>query len=191
MTKVKPPLRQNGLRKPKTKRRHVKKKIQKGSSAVRIKGGARGTLRGTSRRAAQAVAQMRNRGVSLRKAAKQVKVSPRTVLKKAASALRKTKSGRFKAKTGDRLVRQLMIPTPEGPKEISVRGLRTASLLGRYWAAVDRYYETGETSVKEFANESITAVDGTKYPLLTDLDLLNRLGYAGVLSFESLYARSA
>ncbi len=140
---------------------------------------------------AQVITQMRAEGVSLRKAARDAKVSPRTVIKKAASALRKNKSGRYTAKTSDRLVRVLMIPTPEGPQEISVRGLRDASLLGRYWIAVDHYYETGDMSVKKFEDQSITAVDGTKYPLLTDLDVLNRLGYAGVFSFESLYARSA
>jgi len=46
-----------------------------------------------------------------------------------------------------------MIPTPKGPHEINVRGLRAASLLGRYWAAVDDYYERGDTSVKKFQGE--------------------------------------
>jgi len=134
---------------------------------------------------------MRKEGTSLRTAARDAKVSPRTVIKKAASALRKNKSGRYKAKTSDRIVRLLMIPTPQGPKEIEVRGLRDASRLGRYWVAVDNYYERGDTSVKKFEGQSITAVDGTKYLLITDLHVLNQLGYAGVLSFESLYARGA
>ena len=147
--------------------------------------------RRTSPGVTNAIARMRKDGISLRKAARDAKVSPRTVIKKAASALRKNKSGRYIAKTSDRLVRVLMIPTPEGPQEISIRGLREASLLGRYWIAVDHYYESGDMSVKKFEGQSITAVDGTEYPLLTDLDVLNRLGYAGVFSFESLYARSA
>ena len=84
-----------------------------------------------------------------------------------------------------------MIPTPHGPKEIEVRGLREASRLGRYWVAIHKYYETGDTSVQKFSGESIMAIDGTKYPLLTDLEVLNRLGSAGVLSFESLYAGGA
>jgi hypothetical protein len=136
----------------------------------------------------RALSKMRA-GASLRKASRESGVAARTVLKRATSALRKNKSGRYIA-TSDRLIRVLMIPTPQGPLEINVRGLRPASLLGRYWIAVDRYYETGDTSVKKFEDQSITAVDGTKYPLLTDLDVLNRLGYAGVFSFESLYARS-
>jgi hypothetical protein len=84
-----------------------------------------------------------------------------------------------------------MIPTPQGPQEIRIRGSREASRLGRYWAAVDKYYENGDVSLQKFSGESITAVDGTKHPLLTDLDVLNRLGSAGVLSFESLYGRGA
>lgn len=145
----------------------------------------------TLARVNRAVRKMRSGGLSLRKAARESKVAPRTVIKRAASALRKGKSGRYAAKPSDRLVRVLMIPTPEGPTEIEVRGLKAASQLGRYWAAVHRYYETGDKSVQKFSGEFITATDGVKYPLLTDLDVLNRLGSAGVLTFESLYGRSA
>jgi hypothetical protein len=147
-------------------------------------------LRKTPTGVTDAIAKMRQQGISLRKAARETNVSPRTVIKRAASALRKNKSGRYTAKTSDRLVRSLMIPTPEGPQEISIRGLRAASLLGRYWVAVHKYYETGHTSdLLKFQDQSVTAVEGVKYPLLTDLDVLDRLGSAGVLSFESLYAR--
>ena len=134
---------------------------------------------------------MRKEGTSLRVASRGAKVSPKTVLKTASSALRKNQSGRYKAKTNDRLIRTLMIPTPKGPQEINIRGLRAASLLGRYWIAVHKYYETGDKSVQKFSGEFVTATDGVKYPLLTDLDVLNRLGSAGVLTFESLYGRSA
>lgn len=137
------------------------------------------------------VRRMRSDGLSLRKAAQESKVAPRTVIKRAVSALRKRKSGRYAAKNSDRLVRLLMIPTPQGPMEIEVRGLKAASLLGRYWVAVHKYYETGDKAVQKFSGEFITATDGVTYPLLTDLDVLNRLGSAGVLSFESLYARGA
>jgi hypothetical protein len=130
-------------------------------------------------------------GSSLRKAARESGVAPRSVLRRAASALRKTESGRYRAKASDRLIRTLKIPTVHGPQEIQVRGLREASILGRYWVAVHKYYENGDASVQKFSGESITAVDGTKYLLLTDFDVLNRLGSAGVLSFESLYGTNA
>jgi hypothetical protein len=144
--------------------------------------------RNTLDRVNSVVRRMRSDGLSLRKAAQESRVAPRTVLKQATSALRRTKSGRYAAKKNDRQVRLLMIPTPQGPTEIEVRGLKAASLLGRYWAAVHKYYETGDKSVEKFNGEFITAADGTKYPLLTDPDVLDSLGSAGVLSFESLYA---
>jgi hypothetical protein len=145
-------------------------------------------VRNTLARVNRVLRRMRSGGLSLRKAARESKVAPRTVVKKAPSALRKGKSGRYAAKTSDRLVRLLKIPTPQGPTEIEVRGLKAASLLGRYWVAVHKYYETGDKSVQRFAGQFITATDGTKYPLLTDIDVLDSLVSAGVLSFESLYA---
>jgi hypothetical protein len=164
--------RRNANRKPKTGTDRIKKLIRSR----------------TSPRVTSAISKMRI-GVSLRKASRESGVAPRTVLKWAGSALRKSKSGRYSAKASDRLVRQLKIPTPQGPQEISVRGLRAASRLGRYWVAVHKYYETGDVSgLRKFRGESITAIDRVKYPLLTDVNVLNRLGSAGVLSFESLYA---
>jgi hypothetical protein len=145
----------------------------------------------TSQRVAKAIAKMRTEGWSLRRASLQVGVAPATVIKWASPTLRKNKRGRYGAKTTDSLLRTLMIPTPQGTEEIGVRGLSTASLLGRYWSAVHRYYETGDTSgLQKFRGQSVTAVDGKKYPLLTDLEILNRLGNAGEVSFESLYSRS-
>ena len=40
-------------------------------------------------------------------------------------------------------------------------------------------------------DEHVTDADGKQLPLLTDVEVLNRLGSAGILSFESLYARVA
>jgi hypothetical protein len=137
------------------------------------------------------IAKMRDEGVSLRKAAKGARVSPRTVIKNAASALRKTETGRYAAKANDRLVRSLVIPTDQGPREIRVRSLRAASRLGRFWAALQKYYQTGETAgLSEFRDQVITDVDGTKHPLITNFEILDRLGSAGTLSFESIYSWS-
>jgi lambda repressor-like predicted transcriptional regulator len=145
----------------------------------------------TSQRVTSAISKMREQGISLRKAAREAKVSPRTVIKNAASALSKKKSGRYAAKASDRLVRSLMIPTPEGPEPIEVRGLSAASLLGRYWASLHRFYERGDdSSLQKFRGKVITSVGGQKYPLLTDLEILNRVGSAGVVSSESLYSHS-
>lgn len=76
-------------------------------------------------------------------------------------------------------------------REIAVRGSRQATLLGEYWNGVRKYLTTGDASgLKKFRGKKIRDTDGDQIPLITDLTELNRLGSAGVLSFESMYARS-
>ena len=54
----------------------------------------------------------------------------------------------------------------------------------------DQATETGDASrLKRFKGKYITDVGGKRFRYLTDLKELDRLGNAGVLSFESLYAR--
>ena len=54
------------------------------------------------------------------------------------------------------------------------------------------YLETGDdTELARFRGKSIIDAQGNAVPLLTDLDELERLGSAGVLSFQSLYARAS
>jgi hypothetical protein len=107
------------------------------------------------------------------------------------SALRKRANGQYKAKASDRLLRVLVIPTREGLREIAVRDSRQASQIAEYWNAVHRYLETGDKSaLRKFRRKRITDANGVRVPLLTDLGELDRLGSAGVLSFESLYAKA-
>jgi hypothetical protein len=135
---------------------------------------------------------MRNDKVSLTQAARDAGTSPRTVTKWAKSALRKQKSGKYAAKASDKLLRIVMIPTPEGMREIAVRESKQVSLLAEYWNALHRYLQTGDAlQLKTFQDKQIKDANGVDVPLPTDLTVLNRLGSAGVLSFESLYARSA
>jgi hypothetical protein len=89
-------------------------------------------------------------------------------------------------------LRPLVIPTPKANSLIGVRDYRQAVLLADYWNAVQKYLETGDASALErFRGKHITDAVGAEILLITDLDELNRLGNAGSLSFESLYARSA
>jgi hypothetical protein len=63
--------------------------------------------------------------------------------------------------------------------------------LAEFWSAVHRFLQTGDTSrLKKFEGKSIKDANGTEIPLPTDRKVFNRLASAGVLSFESLYARS-
>jgi hypothetical protein len=135
---------------------------------------------------------MRREGVSLKQASREVGTSPRTVVKWGGSAFKKQKSGKYSVKAKDNLLRLLQIPTSEGTVEIGVRGSKDASLLGEYWNAVHRYLQTGETSqLSRFRCQTIIDADGEEFQLITDPRILNRLGSAGVLSFESIYARTA
>jgi hypothetical protein len=149
------------------------------------------TFKDTWERVIEAISKMRNGKVSLTQAAREARVSPRTVTKYGKSALRKGKSGKYVVKKNDTLLRVLSIPTTEGPRTIAVRGSKQASLLGEYWNAVHRYLQTGDTSrLKAFHGQKITDASGEEIPLLVDPSALNRLGSAGVLSFESIYART-
>jgi hypothetical protein len=139
----------------------------------------------------QAVREVRA-GASLRQASRKFDLDARRVSQLARPALRKRKNGRWAAKTFDRLLRVLLIPTREGLREIGTRDSRQATQLGKYWTAVDRYRDTGDASaLREFRGKYIIDASGKRVPLLTDLRELDRLGSAGVLSFESLYAGAA
>jgi len=138
------------------------------------------------------ISKLRSQDTSLRQASREIGVSPRTVLRYGGSALRKGPSGRYQAKKRDRLLRMLMVPSAEGPREIAMGDSRQASTLGEYWNAVHRYLATGDSSgVKKFEGVHVIDAEGKQIPLLTDLRKLDRLGSAGVLSFESLYGRTA
>lgn len=143
-------------------------------------------------RVLSAISKMRRDKVSLTQASRDAGTSPRTVTKWGKSALRKQKSGKYAAKASDKLLRIVMIPTPEGMREIAVRESKQVSLLAEYWNALHRYLQTGDaTQLKTFQGKQIKDANGVDVSLPTNLPVLNRLGSAGVLSFESLYARSA
>lgn len=132
---------------------------------------------------------MRAEGVSLKRASREFGVDPRTVIRLGGSALRKRASGRYAAKASDRLLRVLVIPTKKGLREIAVHDSRQASRLGEYWAAVQKYLATGDTSaIDKLHRKRVTDTSRKRIPLLTNLEELDRLASAGVLSFESLYA---
>jgi hypothetical protein len=143
-------------------------------------------------RVISAISTMRRDRVSLAQASRDNKISPRTVTRWGRTALRKGKNGKYAAKPNDNLLRLVLIPTSQGTREIAVRGSKQVSHLAEYWNALDRYIQTGDTSqLEKFRGKSIKDANGVDVPFLTDLEDLNRLGSAGVLSFESLYARTA
>jgi len=144
-------------------------------------------------RVTHAVSKMRANRVSLREASREFGLDPRVVARLGKSALRKRKNGQYAAKRADKLLRILAIPAPDekgGKREIAVRDSRQATILGKYWAAVQKYLQTGDSSaLNKFRGKRITDAGGKRVPLLTDLTELDRLGSAGVWSFESIYAQ--
>lgn len=138
------------------------------------------------------VSKMRSERVSLREASREFDLDPRVVTRLGKSALRKRKNGQYVAKRSDKLLRILAIPTADGVREIAIRDSRQASVLGKYWAAVQKYLQTGDASgLKKFHRKRITDASGRRVPLIIVQAELDRLGSAGVLSFESLYAKVA
>jgi len=137
------------------------------------------------------VSRMRD-GITLSKAAKEFGLSPKTVITFGRAALRKQKNGRYAAKKTDQLLRVVNVLTTEGRKEIATRDSRQASLVGGHWAAVQKFLQTGDDSaLLKFDKKKIVDASRKRLVLLADPKELERLGSAGVLSFESLYAGGA
>jgi len=146
----------------------------------------------TQLKLARVVTAMRTAGVSLTVASREEGISPATVLRHAKSAVRKTSQGRYKARKSDRLQRVLVIPTPGGLAEIATLDSRSATVLGEYWNAVNAYLETGDdTKLVRFRGVSVIDARGNAVALLSDTAELERLGSAGILSFQSMYARAS
>jgi hypothetical protein len=143
-------------------------------------------------RVVHAISKMRIDGISLHQAARTFEIDPRTVLRLGKSALRKRPNGRYAAKASDCLLRVLEVLTPDGRKEIALRDSRQASQVGKHWDAVQRYLQQGDVSaLGHFQGVQVTDANGISVPLLADLGEVARLGNAGVLSFQSMYARTA
>ena len=149
-------------------------------------------LQGIWTAVAHTVSKMRVDRASLHQAAAEFGATPRQVLRLGGAALRKLKNGRYVAKAFDQLLRVLVLPTMEGVREIAVIDSRQATLLAEYWNAVQRYLETGDDSaLKKFRGKQITDANGHHFEMLTAPEELEPLASAGVLSFESIYARAA
>ena len=130
-------------------------------------------------------------GVSLPKASNEFGIAPSAVVELGRSALR-MKNGQYVPTKTDRLLRIIIILSVVGRKEIATRDSREASLVGSHWAAVQRYLQTGDDSaLLRFKGKKVTDASGKRHLLLTDLQELDRLASAGVLSFETMYTGGA
>lgn len=139
-------------------------------------------------RVTHVISKMRSDGVSLSQASREFDIAPRVVKDLAGAALRKTKSGRYVARKSDKLLRVLVVPARDGLAEVVVRDSEVASKIAEYSDAVQKYLRTGDAAgLKKFRRMKLLDEKGGRIKLVTDLEELQKLGSAGVLSFESLY----
>jgi hypothetical protein len=140
-------------------------------------------------KAGQVLTRMRQ-GASLKTASRDVGIDPRTVGRKAGSALKRERSGRYVAAGRDQLQREVRVPATDGMRDVTVRDSKQASLIGEYWNSVHAYLAKGDASgLARFEGMRVVGANGERIPLLVNPDALDELGNAGVLSFESIYAR--
>lgn len=102
--------------------------------------------------------------------------------------------GREKLKRTTRIprhtTRRLRIPTVDGVRTVSVNTARGASNIGKYWNAVHKHLAQGDqTRLATFVGKSFIDARGKRIKFLTDPAALDELGGAGVLSFETIYAK--
>jgi hypothetical protein len=128
-----------------------------------------------------AISAMR-RGASLSRAARENGVTPRTIRRYAGKALvQERPGGRIRAAKADRLVRYLVIPGPDGPREISPRGSKAASEFAKYKGAVNRFLRGDGDALAEWYGKKIAGIE-----LITSGSTLKNLADKGLLPY-SLY----
>jgi hypothetical protein len=147
-------------------------------------------VRDTYDRAVHALTYMRSARVSRRKAAQKFNISPQVLARFAGKALRRQSNGQYVARPADKLLRLVVIPTPQGLQELATTDSHEATKVANYWIALNRYLTFGDASaLRESKGKKITSANGKKVSLLTELSELDRLASAGVLSFETIYAK--
>ena len=140
---------------------------------------------------AHVVTAMRQQGISLAHAINGTGLSRGVVVRVAGSGLRRAKNGRYVATATDRLPRRVRIPDQYGTREVVVRNSKDATRVAELWNAVHKFLATGDGGpLEQFRGEYVTDIHGQHIPLFIGRSTLKLLGRAGVLSFESIYARA-
>lgn len=134
-------------------------------------------------RALDALALSRREHVSLTKASRLTRTTPRTVLRYAGSGYRH-EGRRYIPRDFDRIPRELTVLTESGPRGVVARDSRTASAIAKHASAVGYYLETGDTSRLEALTRTTFLVNGQPIRLPIDPDVLDRLAEGGELHYE-------
>jgi hypothetical protein len=162
-------------------KRRRSKEGPKGRSRKHLSGNLPKASQFARERVFDALTDMRH-GASLSRAARENGVTPRTIRRYAGTALVQDRpGGRIRATKTDRLVRYLVIPGPDGPREISVRGSKTASEFAKYKAAVNRFLRGDRNAMADWHGKQIAGIE-----LITAGSTLKGLVDKGLLPY-SLY----
>jgi hypothetical protein len=125
-----------------------------------------------------ALALMRREGLSASSAAQAEGTTVKNILKYVRPAVRK-RGKDYLAKPSDRVSRPPMaVIDSHGMRPIVVRSSRAASLIGRYFNAVDDALKGKPAALKEFRGKKVPY---NKVKFLTNLKTLRKLKDAGVL----------
>jgi hypothetical protein len=132
-------------------------------------------------RSLKALSAMR-RGDSLFKAARENGLTIRTVKRYVGSELVQDRpGGRIRATKSDRLLRPLQIPGPDGPRDIEVRGSKTAARFAKYKASINRLLRGDRNAMSEWHGRRIAGIE-----LVTDPKVLIEQARKEILPY-SLY----
>jgi hypothetical protein len=138
------------------------------------------------RRVFRALRRMRE-GESLSKATREERLKPKTFIRYARPALRRSGPGKpWKAIPEDKLKSVMNVLTEFGPTPEIIPNSRERKLLGRYNRAL-RMFRAGEhgaeAALLKFRREKVAG-----QTLITDIKVLIQLEEAGRLDFDDLYA---
>jgi hypothetical protein len=159
--------------------------------AQALRSHGRGTRKtsATRERAHRALSLGRRKGLPLNKTAQWAGTTPDAVLRHTGSAWEKTSSGRWRARAADDLVR--VMPLISGGvvyPEVAITGSHDASIVGRYWNAVDGFLRNAlaaDIMLAEFTGVTVDGVlpDGTEvtFELETDPEVLEAMERDGEL----------
>lgn len=138
-------------------------------------------------RALDAIGLMRRERLSLTAAAGRAGTRPAIVVKYAGAAL-EIKGGRYVATEYDTLPRRMNFLFEDGPRWVTVRDSRAASLMSEHATAVKRYLADGDEDGLFALEGSSVLIGDERVELITDPATLDRLANAGELHYE-LYRR--
>ena len=122
----------------------------------------------------EALSLVRREKLSLRKAAKEVRLDPRTV-KENTNAFHKV-HGRWKAKLRDRIPREILIYEKGHKIMVEIADSRIASLIGKYHNLIKEFLVTGNSSLLlKLPKKQFRDIHGKLHTLETDPKTIFRI----------------